>query len=153
LPNRVLELAGHALAAQVGLQAAAVEAAVLLQLGQAGDRIDQVGVGHVDAEACGLVAQERLLDQLVERLTGQVEAAQEVRPAAQLAEGLRVCKPAPPLKFPLPRADVSGSSLIAPADGPAIEGRGAARCFSTPFLDSSRTIWPSTSGRRTPSST
>src|SRR5438046_3056670 len=43
---------------------------------------------------------------------------------AKLADALRVCKPAPPLKFPLPRADVSGSSLFAPADGPAIRRAG-----------------------------
>jgi hypothetical protein len=62
----VLELAAVALVAQEDLESLAVEAAIVLELGHAGDRLDQLRVAHRDAEAFGLVLDEGLLDQLVE---------------------------------------------------------------------------------------
>src|SRR5438093_12776442 len=50
----------------------------------------------------------------------------------KLSEALRVCKPAPPLKFPLPRADVSGSSFAC-ASGRAGDRRAGRRAM---LLDS-----------------
>ena len=45
---------------------AAAEPAVLLEFGHAGDRLDQLRLGHPDAEPFGLPADEYVLDQLVE---------------------------------------------------------------------------------------
>jgi hypothetical protein len=77
-PHLALELAPVALALQERFEPLAVEAAAVLELGQADDGIEHLRVGHVDAEAGGLVVEERLLDQLVERMPAQVERAGEL---------------------------------------------------------------------------
>ena len=58
-PSLVLEV-------QDGFHPLAAEPAVLLEFGHAGDRLDQLRLGHPDAEPFGLPADEYVLDQLVE---------------------------------------------------------------------------------------
>src|SRR5262245_1335865 len=79
LPHLGLELALVALAAEKGLQPVAVEAAAVLELRETHDGGVHVGVADADAEPRRLVAEERLVDELVERATADVERARELR--------------------------------------------------------------------------
>src|SRR5581483_8401084 len=66
------------LVGQHRFDALAAEASVVLELGHPRDRLDHLRVGDADAEAVGLVAHERVVDQLVERLRAEIERLQQL---------------------------------------------------------------------------
>ena len=78
LPHLALELAAVTVDLQDALEQLAVEAAVLLQLRHVGDGGHHLVVADVEPEALRFVPQQRVVDQLVERLS----AAGGGRPAA-----------------------------------------------------------------------
>ena len=77
-PHLRLELTPVALRLEDVLEALAAEVTVLLQLGHAGDRVDHFDLAHRHAEAIRFVAEERVVDQLVERAPPDVERAGQV---------------------------------------------------------------------------
>jgi hypothetical protein len=76
LPHLTLELAAVTVDLQDALEQLAVEAAVLLQLRHVGDGGHHLVVADVEPEALRFVPQQRVVDQLVERLSAEVEDRQ-----------------------------------------------------------------------------
>ena len=74
----VLELAAVALVAQHGFHTLTAEPPVLLELGHARDRLDQLGLAHPQPETLGFLADQHVFDQLVEGALSQVQAAHQV---------------------------------------------------------------------------
>ncbi len=77
LPHLTLELAAVTVDLQDALEQLAVEAAVLLQLRHVGDGGHHLVVADVEPEALRFVPQQRVVDQLVERLSAEVETGRQ----------------------------------------------------------------------------
>src|SRR5262249_40331424 len=88
LPDLRLELAPIALRREHALEQVAIEGAVALQLGHGGDGVEAVLLAEVEPEPVGLVAQQGVVDQLIERLPAQHARLRHIRALQQLLEAV-----------------------------------------------------------------
>jgi hypothetical protein len=86
LADLLLELAPVALRLEHAGEEVSVEAAVLLQLGHGRDGADDLVLGDADVEPRGLVTEQRVVDQPVERLAAEVDRGGEGGTAHEVLE-------------------------------------------------------------------